>query len=63
MLDRDRFKEPNDDSEEYSNCSQCDEVIMIGDYYYEHYGMIACQHINCLLKMTGTIERLAESKE
>jgi hypothetical protein len=60
----DRFKEPDeDDVAEFSSCSQCPEIINVGDEYYEHYGMVSCLSILCLMKMTGTVKRVAEDDE
>lgn len=60
----DRFKEPNeDDVAEFASCSSCDEIIYIGEQYLDHYGLISCSDLRCLIKMTGTIEKVAEDDE
>jgi hypothetical protein len=60
----DRFKEPNeDDIAEFSTCAGCGEIIYVGDTYDDHFGMLGCGKRECLLKITGTVERVAEDDE
>jgi hypothetical protein len=60
----DRFKEPDkSEVEEFSSCSQCSEIVYMGDEYYEHYGMVSCLDTNCLLKMTAVEKRVADDDE
>jgi hypothetical protein len=59
----DRFQYIEDEPEEFSTCANCGVVIYVGDGYYDHYGVISCENLNCLAKITNSNWNIAKGDE
>lgn len=51
-----------EEPDEFSCCGGCGKPIYLGEYYDDHYGTLGCGERKCLLKITGTIEKIAEEE-
>ncbi|ALS22083.1 hypothetical protein [Paenibacillus naphthalenovorans] len=64
-MDRFEYRDEGESPEEFSTCANenCRKTLYIGDEILEHYGLVCCRNINCLIAITETKEMIAENDE
>jgi hypothetical protein len=62
-MDRFYYRDIQLEPAQFSSCAGCSTPIMYGDAYYDHFGLIACESLSCLAKITHSTWRIAGDED
>jgi len=62
-LDRFKYKDEGESPEEFSTCANgdCRRTLYVGDEILEHYGLVCCKSLMCLIAITETNVQIASN--